>query len=73
MPATSPKAIANKKRIRKARERKASAAKRIQIVKSDLPCYKISARRMLPRLPLNITKAELREMIAQAAANTAAD
>jgi hypothetical protein len=73
MPAKSPEAVARKAKIRKARERKASAAKRIQIMKSDLPCYKISARRMLPRLPLNITKAELREMIAQAAANTAVD
>ncbi len=67
MPATSPEALERKKQRR--RERRIAA--RVQITTSDFPQYKISARRMLPRLPENISKAELREMIARAAANTA--
>ena len=64
---------------RKERDRVRSRAKRAKqkktvifvLQKSDLPCHKITARRMLPRLPWNISKAELREMLATAAANTA--
>jgi hypothetical protein len=70
MPAVSPEAIANKKRLRNERDRASRKIKRVQIMKSDLPIFKISARRMLPRLPENMSKAELREMLAQAAANT---
>jgi hypothetical protein len=38
--------------------------------KSDLPGHKITARRMMPKLPPGTTKADLREMLAKAAANT---
>lgn len=69
MPATTAEAIANKARLRKERDRKKSAAKRHTLKKSDLREYKISARRKRGRLP-PMSKAELREMIAQAAANT---
>jgi hypothetical protein len=71
MPAKSSEAIANKARLRKDRDRKASAAKRVKLQKSDLPCYKIAARRMLPRLPADTSKADLREMLATAMQNTA--
>jgi hypothetical protein len=67
MPATTPEALARKKQRR--RERKGHA--RVEIQKSDLPQYKITARRMRPRLPDSTTKAQLREMLAEAAANTA--
>ncbi len=43
---------------------------RLELQKSDWPCYKIAARNMRPKLAKNISKAELREMLAQAAANT---
>jgi len=56
------------KRAKMAAERK---DKKLVLQQSDLPCYKITARRMLPKLPDNISKAELREMLAQACANTA--
>ena len=64
---------------RKERDRVRSRAKRAKqkkavifvLQKSDLPCHKITARRMMPRLPAGTTKADLREMLAQAAANTA--
>ncbi len=69
MPATTSEAIANKARLRKERDRKKSAAKRHTLKKSDLREYKISARRMLGRLP-PMSKDELREMLAIAAANT---
>lgn len=69
MPATTPEAIRNKKARRKERQKATLFAKRAELKKSDLPCYKIAARRMLPRLP-QMSKAELREMLAQAAANT---
>jgi hypothetical protein len=45
--------------------------KKFVLQQSDLPAYKITARRMQPKLPANISKAELREMLAQACANTA--
>ena len=70
MPAVSAEAIARKKQRKRERERAVSAANRRALTKSDLPGYKIAARRMLPRLPESITKAELREMLARAAANT---
>lgn len=69
MPATSPEAIARKQANKNAKRRAASAAKRVEIKKSDLLRYKIAARRMMPRLP-EMSKAELREMLAQAARNT---
>lgn len=74
MPATSPEAIARKKEkqnMKRKEERAARmTAKRVEIKKSDLPRYKIAARKMMPRLP-EMTKAELREMLAQAFRNTA--
>ena len=42
---------------------------RIELNKSDLPAYKISARRMLPKMP-PMTKAELRQMLTAAVQNT---
>jgi hypothetical protein len=45
--------------------------KKIEIKKSDLPAYKVAARRMRPRLPIGTTKQDLRDMLAQAMANTA--
>ena len=68
MPAKSPEAIARKKQRKNERERKATP--RIIIKKSDLPAHKITARRMMARLPPGTTKADLRDMLAKAAANT---
>ncbi len=42
---------------------------RLELNKSDLPAYKISARRMRPKLP-PMTKEELREMLTTAVQNT---
>jgi len=70
MPATSPEAIARKRERYNKRRRKAAEPARLVLQKSDLPQYKITARRMLPKLP-PMTKAELRDMLAQACANTA--
>ncbi len=58
----------NRSRKKRASEREAKAQKLV-LQKSDLPMYKISARRMLPKLP-PMTKAELREMLAEAVKNT---
>lgn len=70
MPAKSPGALENKKARRKERRKAALSAKRIKITKSDLPAYKIAARRMLGRAP-EMSKAELRGMLAAAVARTA--
>ncbi len=74
MPASSPEAIARKQAKQNAKCKNVRAAKiratRIQIQKSDWPQYKIAARNMLPRLP-EMSKSELREMLAQAMQNTA--
>ena len=74
MPATSPEALSRKAKNKaerlKQKRRAKSAAKRVEVKKSDLRCYKIAARQMLPRLP-EMSKAELREMLAQACRNTA--
>jgi len=70
MPAKSPEALARKQQRKNERRRKDSAPVRLSLQKSDLPCYKISARRMLPKLP-PMTKAELREMLTSAVKNTA--
>ena len=67
MPAKSPEALENKRQRR--RERRVKRAP-LQLKKSDLPCYKIVARRMLPRLP-EMSKSELRQMLAGAVKNTA--
>lgn len=72
----SPEALERRRerdRIRSRAKRAKQKANRPKLViqQSDLPAYKITARRMLPKLPANISKAELREMLAQAAANTA--
>ena len=68
MPCKSPEAIERKKR--KKREKYQAAKAKVVILKSDLPCNKITARRMRPRLP-DMSKAELRDMLAVAMANTA--
>ena len=70
MPAKSPEAIACKKERYNAKRRKVSAEIRFSLQKSDLPCYKIAARRMRPKLG-PMTKAELREMLTSAVKNTA--
>ncbi len=59
----------NRSRKKRADERK-DRAQKLVLQKSDLPIYKISARRMLPKLP-PMSKAELRQMLAEAVANTA--
>ena len=69
MPAKSPEAIARKAQNRKMARRKKAAKTRFKLQPSDLPCYKISARRLLGRLP-PMTKAELREMLTSAVKNT---
>ncbi len=60
---------AKKKANRAAAKKAANAA-----IKRDLtlPAHKISARRMMARLPANMSKADLREMLATAFRNTAA-
>jgi len=69
MPAKSPEALARKQQRKNERRRKDSAPVRLSLQKSDLPCNKISARRMRPNLP-PMTKAELREMLTSAVKNT---
>jgi len=71
MPAASPEALARKADKRKQKRRAKTAVVRLELKKSDLPRYKIAARNMRPRLP-EMSKAELREMLAQAFRNTAA-
>ena len=66
MPAKSEEAL-NRKRLRRRARR---IGKRLVITKSMLPSHKISARRMMPKLP-DMTKSELRAMLAQIAQNTA--
>ncbi len=68
MSAKSPEAIARKAQRKNEKNRREAAAKRAQM----LPLYKITARRMMARLPADITKAQLREMLAQAVRNTGA-
>lgn len=82
MPAKSPEAIARKAQRKNEKNRRVAAEKRAKMLKSlppqkvaelkVLPVHKITARRMMTRLPANMTKAQLREMLAQACANTAA-
>lgn len=71
MPAKSPEALARKAHRRAQRR---VAAKRAEMApKQDLKLssHKITARRMMPRLPDDISKADLRNMLAQAMRNTA--
>jgi len=68
MPCKSPEAIQRKAQRKK--ERRQAAKPKIKLQTSDLPQYKIAARHMLPRLP-EMSKAELRDMLAQAFSNTA--
>lgn len=70
MPATSKEALARKAENRAKKRRAATQATRIELQKSDWPCYKIAARNMRPKLP-EMSKAELREMLARAVQNTA--
>ena len=74
MPAKSAAAIARKKQRKNERHRAKAAAKRAEAAKQQnmtLPMYKVSARRMMPPIG-NLSKAELRAMLAEAVANTAA-
>ncbi len=63
MTSTTPEAIVRKHAKRREKTR-------LELQKSDWPCYKIAARNMRPKLAKNISKAELREMLATAAKNT---
>lgn len=71
MPAISPEAISRKANNLKKKRRAKTEEARIKLQKSDWPRYKIAARKMRGKLP-EMTKSELREMLAQAARNTAA-
>lgn len=71
MPRTSQEAIDRRNKKRRDDRGSAKATGPAALPKSDLPAYKIAARRMLPRLPEGTTKADLRAMLAAAAANTA--
>jgi hypothetical protein len=62
VPEKSPESI-----VRKHAKRK--EATRLRLKLSDLPMYKISARRMRPKLG-QMTKAELRDMLTAAVRNT---
>jgi predicted HTH transcriptional regulator len=66
MPRKSSEAIARHNAKKREKRRK----NRVKLQKSDLPAYKISARRLMPKLP-DMTKAQLRDMLAQAMSNTA--
>lgn len=72
MNAVTPEAIERRKARDRAKSKKKKQAKRAAVVvaaPSPLPIHKITARRMMPRLP-NMTKSELRAMLAQAVINT---
>lgn len=71
MPAKSPEAIARKAQRRAHRR---AAAKRVEMAQKQdlkLSSHKITARRMIPKLPDDTSKADLRNMLAQAMRNTA--
>ncbi len=68
MPATSPEAI-ERKNARKREKRRQLRPIIVPPQELVLPCYKVTARRMMPRLP-DMTKAELREMLTKAVENT---
>lgn len=70
MPATSKEALAQKAERRKKKRQAAKAVVRITLKKSDWPRYKIAARSMRGKLP-DMSKQQLREMLAQAMRNTA--
>lgn len=69
MPYTSPEAIERYNRKRR-EQRAALKGTRFKLKESDLPQRKVTKRRMMPKLPPNTSKADLREMIATAMANT---
>lgn len=72
MPRVSQDAIDRRNAKRRADRAAARKAKNAIIVRDlTLPAHKISARRMMPKLPANMSKADLREMLAQAFRNTA--
>jgi len=68
MPAKSPEALERKRQRKRARRRRVVS---LEITQSMWPAHKITRRRCMPKLPPNISKAELRAMLAQAVANTA--
>lgn len=70
MPATSPEALARKAEKRNKKRRAEALGTRLKLQKSDWPRYKIAARKMRGKLP-DMSKQQLRAMLAQAAQNTA--
>ena len=69
MPRTSQEAI--DRRNQKRREKRAAArGDRPKRPEPVLSSHKITARRMMPRLPESTSKADLRAMLAQAVQNT---
>lgn len=70
MPATSKEALAQKAERRKQKRQAAKAVVRIELKKSDWPRDKIAARSMRGKMP-DMSKQQLREMLAQAMRNTA--
>lgn len=73
MPAKSPEALErkrlNKNAARLAKSRAANASVRRSLQASDLPRHKVAARRLLGKAP-NMSKAQLRAMLAEAVRNT---
>lgn len=70
MPATSKEALAQKAERRKQKRQAAKAVVRLNLKKSDWPRHKIAARSMRGKMP-DMSKQQLREMLAQAMRNTA--
>lgn len=71
MPAKSPEALARKRQRRAEKNRRKAAKQAVSIDRTVvLSSRKITARRMMPKIG-DLSKSELREMIAAAAANTA--
>ncbi len=68
MPAKSPEAIARKKQRKNEKNRAVAAMRRA----ANPNLSKTIKRQMMPRLPVNMTKSELRAMLTQAVQNTAA-
>lgn len=72
MPAKSPEALARKRARLNERKRAAKAKLRADVGKSQdltLSSHKITARRLMPRIG-DLSKAELRAMLAAAVLNT---
>jgi hypothetical protein len=80
MPARSTEAITRKNQRKRAKHNPSARGRNsdhgispdhsCQISEKDWPQRKITKRRMMPKLPWNTSKEQLRAMLAQAAANT---